>query len=264
MLKLLLLILAFIGGIYIPALLVMYGFQERLLFHPNRLTRAHIFSFKRPFEERWVESDGVKLNVLRFTHPNPEGAILYFHGNAGALDSWGQVSADFDHVPYELWIYDYRGYGKSEGKINSEAELHQDAEAVYKEMQRHQKGVDVILYGRSLGTGIAAQLAIKHSPRLLILESPYWSMTDLAHHHYPFVPSLLLKYPLRTDLMLPKVRSPIALLHGENDQLIPFSSSSRLSKIGENITLYPFPMADHNSVSQFAEYRVLMKRLLAQ
>ncbi|TXC66715.1 lysophospholipase [Piscinibacter aquaticus] len=96
-------------------------------------------------------------------------------------------------------MLDYRGYGKSSGRIESEAQLHADVRAVWRAVAPHYAGKRVVLYGRSLGTALAASLAAELQPDLTMLVSPYTSMEAMARQHYPWVPGALLRYPLRTD-----------------------------------------------------------------
>ena len=261
MLRILMTLLLLIASSYLLLLVCLFTLQEKLIFHPTLLQQDERFTFSVPFEEHWVESHKATLNVLRFITPNPKGKILYFHGNAGSLAEWGEVVKDFNSFPYELWIYDYRGFGKSTGTVTDEMSLHRDAEAIYRYMVKHGENQEIIFYGRSLGTGIASKLALKFPPALLILETPYFSFEDLAQQLYPFVPSFLVKYKLRTDQVLPQLSIPIHLLHGMQDELIPFSSSERLSELGRHITLHRFQTATHNTVSHQASYPLLLKQL---
>ena len=240
----------------------MYYAQERLIFHPTTLSQEHRFSFGQPYTEIWFDASGVSLHGLRFPHKKSRGVIVYFHGNAGSLDSWGHVATDLRSFPYEVWIYDYRGYGKSGGTITSEEQLHTDARAFLQEVRRVHPDTELIFYGRSLGSGIAANLAQEFAPKMLILETPYYNFPDVVSSIYPFVPSFLVRYKLRTDLSLLATHLPVHLLHGTRDELIPYDSSVRLAKLRQNITLHTFEGGGHNNLPSYKAYRDVMTSIL--
>ena len=241
---------------------LLFFIQERLIFHPHRLPADYSFSFPVPFEEEVIENNGVDIHSIRFTKPESKGVILYFHGNAGALDSWGGLWADFQSVPYDLWIMDYRGFGKSGGGIVREQELHSDAEKLHQAAKDLYPNGDIVIYGRSIGTGVAAKLAADHPPQMLILETPYFNFVDLVDHIAPWVPEFLLRFRLMTNEYVADQTFPIHLFHGDRDRLIPASSSERLAALGDHIQYHLISGAEHNNIGDFAEYRTALKTLL--
>ena len=260
--KVLIILFICIVTVYVCVLCVMYLFQEKLIFFPQKLPTDYRFQFSTSFEEVWIRSGDVRLNSLLFTKPQSKGVILFFHGNAGSLESWGELYQDFQSFPYDLWILDYRGYGKSEGKIDSESSLHKDAIALYKTAQERYKNKDTIIYGRSIGTGIAAKLASEYPPKILFLETPYYNFPDLVQSIYPFVPSFLLKYKLETDQYIQEQGFPIHLFHGDKDALIPYHCSQRLEALSSNITLHTIEGAEHNNIAAFSSYHQLLNNIL--
>ena len=211
--------------------------------------------------------EGAAINALHFRAEQPKGVVLYFHGNAGNLSDWGYVAPDFTRRGYDVVIPDYRGFGKSSGQIKNEKMLHQDAEAAYAYLRKSFPEDRIILYGRSIGTGLVVHLARTNRPRLIIMESPYFSMIDLAAHHYPLIPRLLLnvlmKYPLRTDLWMPDVACPVYLFHGTRDEIIPFDTSERLSRlIRSEHRLIAVPGGGHNNIGEFPLYHDELDRIL--
>ena len=238
-------------------------FQESLIFHPERLEKKHVFSYNAEEIFFTVEKD-IQLNALLFSKKNATGLIIYFHGNAGSLDSWAGVQQDFQHLPYDFLIYDYRGYGKSDGAITTEASLHQDAQAIYQAIENQYNYNDIILYGRSIGTGIASQLAVSHPPKMLILETPYYNFPDLVKNIYPFIPSFLVKYSLPNDENLKQLNCPIHLIHGTKDELIPVDSSRRLAQVNENIAVHLIENAGHNNISSFKKYHAVLSEIFAK
>ena len=242
---------------------LLYMMQEKLIFHPERLRATHAFSFPVPFEEAVLTSGGVKLHSLRFPKENSRGVVLYFHGNAGSLNSWGHVYADFASLPYDLWILDYRGFGKSEGTISGERELHEDALVLYTAAQQAYAGKDIVIYGRSIGTGIAAKLAAEHPPELLILETPYFNFPDLVSQVAPWAPEALLRYRLMTNEYIADQSFPIHLIHGDRDTLIPVASSERLATLGPHIRYHRIAGAGHNNISAFSQYERVLRSVFA-
>ncbi len=258
-------ITAFVIGalvLYALILLLLYRYQERLIFVPTRLAADHVFSFARPHREVFIDVPNARLNGLVFEHPNARGTILYYHGNAGALDTWGDVAQDFAPFPYHVLVLDYRGYGKSTGTIESESQLHQDALAVYDYAQAHLNTDEIVIVGRSIGTGVAARLAAEHQPNILILETPYYSFPDLVKSIYPVVPSALIRYRLNTAHWIESLNMPIHLIHGDEDPLIPFSSSQRLKAINPKVKLHTITGAVHNNISEFELYHRALKSIL--
>lgn len=257
------LIVIFIIGITL--FIILLNIQEKLIFHPEILPHDHQFSFDHPFEEIYFDVDeGVKINALHFKADSSKGMVLYFHGNAGSLDGWGHIAGDFTDNGYDLLIYDYRGFGKSTGKIKSEANLHNDARFIYKQLLKETPEKDIIIYGRSIGTSFATRLASENSPKMLILETPPYSLLDLAKHYMPFIPhKWVLKYKLQTNVWITKVQCPIHLFHGTADNVVPYNASVRLLKLLENKdVLTTIEGGNHNDLSTFPQYHEKLKLLL--
>ena len=246
---------------------VFYFRQENMIFYPEALPPDFRYSFPARFEEVTLSVDGAVINALHFKNDAPKGAIVYFHGNAGNLRGWGEVALDFTRLSYDVLIPDYRGYGKSTGKIRSEATLHNDAAAAYDYLKGRYPEDQIVIYGRSIGTGIAVYLARETRPRMVILESPMFDMLDLAKYHYPFMPSwligLILKYPMRTDLWIADIPCPVYLFHGTEDDIVPYNSSERLIKlIKRDGRLITIPGGGHNNLGDFPRYHEELERIL--
>lgn len=261
--KMLLTVLILAALVYVAVCVLLYFFQERLIFYPEMTAADFEYSFPHRFDEVSWKVDGATIHALHFKVDSPRGVVLYLHGNAGSLRSWGAVASHFIEHGYDILIPDYRGYGKSTGRITSERMLLGDASEVYTQLQRLYPEDQIIVYGRSLGTGIAAYLAASKSPRMLILESPYYSLSDLAKRQFPFVPSILLKYPLRTDLWVRKLSCPTYLFHGTSDEFIPFNSSERLLPLIETEhELFAIEGGGHNDLVEFARYHEKLDQIL--
>ncbi len=206
--------------------------QERLIFYPETLPAGYPFVFTQPFEEWSVPVESAVISALLFKTPHPKGAVVYFHGNAGSLRTWGDIATEFTSRGYDILIPDYRGFGKSTGKISNERQLLGDGLAIYGTLRKSWPEDRIIVYGRSIGTGVATFLARHEKPRMLVLESPFLNLAALASHHYPFLPRTLLekflKYPLRNDRWISEVACPVFLFHGTRDEIVPFDHSTAL------------------------------------
>jgi pimeloyl-ACP methyl ester carboxylesterase len=120
---------------------------------------------------------------------------------------------------------------------------------------------EIVIVGRSIGTGVAARLAAQHPPKILILETPYYSFPDLVNTIYPAVPSALIRYRLDTAHWIGSLNSPIHLIHGDQDPLIPFSSSERLKALNPRVELHTITGAVHNNISEFELYHRALKSI---
>ncbi len=160
--------------IYLVVCSILYFIQEKLIFFPEKLSKDYKYVFNQRFEEMNIKTgDAVMLNGLLFKADTSKGLIFYLHGNAGSLKSWGEIAKTYTDLGYDLFMLDYRGYGKSEGKINSEGELHKDIQTVYNELRSRYDEKKIIVLGYSMGTRVTAKLASSNSPNLGILQAPY-------------------------------------------------------------------------------------------
>jgi fermentation-respiration switch protein FrsA (DUF1100 family) len=248
-------------GAYSLVIVLLYVFQSRLIFYPGKLSPDFKFAPESHGEEVFVDtSDGERINALFFPNTG-KGVILYFHGNAGDLGGWQFVAQDFSATEYNFMIIDYRGYGKSSGEP-SEHGFYVDAEAAYDYLIK--KGFDsrdILIYGRSVGSGVAVDLAAKKPCQGLILESAYSSMGRLANEKFPFFfPSLFLRYRFDNLQKINRVKSPVIFLHGSRDTLIPPAHSHRLfEKFAGKKQLIMVNRGGHNDLNVFDEYARFLK-----
>ncbi|MCX7635622.1 MAG: lysophospholipase, partial [Syntrophales bacterium] len=193
--------------------------------------------------------------------------ILYCHGNAGSLRTWGEVAQTFLQRGYDVLIFDYRGFGKSTGRLRGEKDLLADGAATYNYLKTRYPENRIVIYGRSIGTGIAVWLGSRYRPRMVVLESPYDSLVALAAHHYPFVPKFVfatfLQYPLRSDVWIKDVTCPIIIFHGTRDDIIPFGASEKLARDNPGkVRLITVERGGHNDLEFFPVYNKELDRLL--
>lgn len=256
--SIMLLLLAIVPLIYVSVLTLLFFFQAKLIFVPGVLRPDHVFHFPYKFEERWLEGeDGLRLNTLYFEAADARGTILLFHGNAGDLSSWGFVAGELaKRLAYNVWVLDYPGYGKSEGDIPSEDGLDRAVDRLYQAALKAEQGREsrLIVFGRSIGSGLAAKLASVHRPGGLVLESPYFSFESLVAEKLPWVPRFLVRYRFRSDLLAPSVACPVLVVHGERDEIIPVDHGRRLSALFPDGAFVPIADGRHNDLSEFEPY----------
>ena len=256
--------LGLISILYLSMCLGLYFFQEKILFHPQTLPKNYPFKFSQPFEEKVIiTKDGKKLNGLLFKSKNPKGLIFYLHGNAGSLDSWGEVAEVYTNLNFDVFILDYRGYGKSEGKIESEIQIFDDVQTVYNQVKKSYSEDRIIVLGYSIGTGLASKIASNNSPKMLILQAPYFSLNDMLHHTIPFIPELILKYKFDNSKYIKLCKMPVVIFHGDNDEVIYLGSSLKLQKLFKSSdTLFILKNQVHNGITNNPEYLKAIKKIL--
>lgn len=253
--------------VYAGVCLFYWIFQERFIFVRFPLPERHVFRFPQPFEELWEQRpDGARLHALHFTVPRPAGAVLYLHGNTGSLRRWGKRAPRFTTLRHAVLMPDYRGYGKSTGKLSEEV-LHQDALAWYDRLAALYGEANVVIYGRSLGTGLAVPIAAKRHPRLLILESPFANFLDVARHYLAILPyRWLLRYFFRSDVAIRGVSCPVYIFHGKRDPLVPYNSALRLYAAipsGVERELITFARGYHSDLAGYPRFRRKLRTILA-
>lgn len=257
-----------IGSIvgYSLVCLMLFIMQEKFVFIPDKLSQDYQFSFPGNYEEVRFVSEGNILSALHFRTSQPKGVVLYFHGNAGSLRTWGEIAPIFTRRNYDLFIMDYRGYGKSTGQLNREADFHTDARAAYDYLRQQYDAQQIILFGRSLGTGVASRLAADVPARMLILETPYVSLGEIVASRMPFIPTTrLFKYPLDTYTWIGQVGYPIYIFHGTADNTVPYAHSQRLLPfIQATHELITLPGGGHGDLATFEGYRSKISAILAQ
>ena len=181
-------IILLVFGLYLLLLVGFYLFQEKVIFRPKKLAKDYIFSFDKEFEEVNLTTDDTSIiNALHFKVKNPKGIILYYHGNKGNLQRWGPMISPFTDYGYDVFIMDYRGYGKSNGERN-EKNLYNDALLSYNYVKGHFDEEKITVYGRSLGGTFATFVASQNSPKQLILEAPFYNLLDLSYRKFRLLP----------------------------------------------------------------------------
>ena len=175
-------LLLFFVVIYILVVSYVYFNQVGMIFQSARLPKDFKFDYQQKFEEINIKSfDGTNLNGLLFKAENSKGLIFYLHGNAGTLETWGKIAKIYTKHGYDIFILDYRSFGKSDGEIENEEQLNKDVSVVYKKLSSRYPENKIIITGYSIGSVLATILASQNKPKALILQAPYYSFTVLQN-----------------------------------------------------------------------------------
>ena len=221
--------------IIIAAYILFAGYlfisQSHYVYYPERALFAEPDSIGLTFENVSFETtDRVKLSGWFVPGESARGVILFCHGNAGNISHRLESIEIFNRLGLDVFIFDYRGYGQSEGRPN-EMGTYRDAEAAWRYLveERQVKPKEIIVFGRSLGGAVAAWVAQSQQPGALILESTFTSLPDVAATIYPYLPvRWLLRFKYKTAGYLSEVNCPVLIVHSRDDEIMPFSQGKRL------------------------------------
>jgi fermentation-respiration switch protein FrsA (DUF1100 family) len=208
------------------------GLEESLIFHPRPYPEGDWDRQDVPHEDAWfASSDGTRLHGWFAEAPALRAVVLYAHGNAGNVAAWAPVLRLFrDRLGCSVLVFDYRGYGRSEGEPD-EAGILADARAARRWLARR-AGVaekDVVLVGRSLGGAVAVDLAAEDGARALVLENTFTSMPDVAAGMLPLVPvRWLMRTRLDSRAKIGRYRGPLLQTHGDADRAVPYALGREL------------------------------------
>ena len=217
--------------IYISGGVALYFLQDAILFHPVTLNRTYSYNFPEPHKDINIPIDSKDtLNLVDFasTDTIARGIVLYFHGNKRNISWYAKYIPYFTRHGYQVLMIDYPGFGKSTGKL-TEQKLYDWALQVYKIARKRFPADSIIIYGKSMGTGIAAQLASTRDCKRLILETPYYDFPAVVSHYLPIYPAKwMLHYQIPTYQYLQHVTAPITIFHGTKDRVVTYKNSKRL------------------------------------
>jgi alpha-beta hydrolase superfamily lysophospholipase len=252
--------------IYVLVGVALYFLQDKLLFHPEKLPSGYKYQFDIPFREiNYPITKEKNLNVVEFTVPDSscKGIVLYFHGNRKNITRYAPFATNFTRNGYQVWMMDYPGFGKSTGK-RSEQAIYDDALWLYRMANRKYPADSIIIYGKSIGTGIAAQLAMVRDCKRLILETPYYSIDALARKYffmYPVIP--MTEYAFPTNLYFEYISSPVHIFHGTRDEVIPYKHALWLVEKKPTAELITIDKGKHNNLNDFPLFHHKLDSLLS-
>ena len=243
--------------IYVLGGVGLYFLQDYVLFHPVTLKKDHNYDF--PEKHRDVNipiTENSNLNIVQFysTDTVTKGVVLYFHGNKKNISWYAKYPPYFTKHGFEVWIIDYPGFGKSTGKLTEE-NLYDWADYMYN-FARSRFGADsIIIYGKSMGTGIATHLASLKPCKKLILETPYYDFPSVIKHHIPIYPvAWMIHYKIPTHDYIKNINVPISIFQGTDDDVIPYSNAERLKPfLKPNDEFITIKNGEHNDLFKFKE-----------
>ena len=234
--------------VYFLVLVYLYFFQRNLMYHPNENNYSND-ELKVNIEKiKVITKDGIDLlgwyhekNLKEFK------TLLFFHGNAGSLENRIHKLNRFGEMKINFLIIAWRGFSGNKGKP-SEKGLYEDGQsAIQWLLEKGLNEKDIIIYGESLGTGIATHLSQNKDFAGVILETPFTSMVDAAKTFYPYIPvNLLLKDKFKNEDKVKNINSPILIMHGEVDQIVPFAMGKRIFEVANEPKFSYFTKHDNH------------------
>lgn len=246
-----------LAALYLGASALLYFMQDRFIFFPQSQRVAPTLAGVEAVE---IKTNDNERLVAWYAEAEPScPTFLFFHGNGGRVDRGVERYRKIAEKGAGFLALSWRGYAGSTGRP-SEKGFHKDADAAWAWLM--EAGVpsnDVIVHGFSIGTGPASKLALDVQPGMLVMEAPYYSMSDLVAKKVPILPTgLLLRHTFRSDQFLPNVQVPVFMAHGVDDSVIPISQSKRLFERANAPKQYlEVAGAEHNTLPRDGLYDAL-------
>jgi len=234
---------------YVAAAFLIFAFQSKLLYFPNPKSDAVPSDLGMSYEEvEFSASDGVKLHGWFVPAAKPVATLLFCHGNAGDVSYRIHTLCQLNRMGMSTMIFDYRGYGLSEGEPGEEG-TYMDARAGW-DYLTEQRGIPaerIVIFGRSLGGAIAAHLAADVEPAALVIDSSFTSVSDRASEMLWMFPTrLLCRFEYDTEQYLRGIRCPVMVMHAREDELIPFHHGEKLYESANEPKQFLVRQGGHN------------------
>ena len=249
--------------IYIFILFILFFFQRNLLYHPSENNYSEDKLTVSIQKVKIKTQDNIDLLGWYHKKNSNNKTILFLHGNAGSLQNRIHKINHFENMNVNFLIIAWRGFSGNEG-FPSEKGLYEDAKSAVRWLK--QKGLkedDIIVYGESLGTGIAVEIAQNNSFASVILESPFTSMIDAAKNKYPIFPiRFLLKDKYESNKKIKNIKSPLLIMHGEVDQIVPFWMGKKIYNIANEPKYSYFTKYDNHMMKYDENLIVIMKKFI--
>lgn len=262
-------ILKYLLLLYVALCGFFYFYQHLFFFQPKPLPVNHEFSFPVPVKFTSVKipyDSATVIDVVKFLPEiaQPKGVVLFFHGNRYNVEHYSTYAPFFTRLGYECWMPDYPGYGRSTGELT--VPMLKDITLQLYKMARAKYAADsIVVYGKSLGSGLAAYLASKRDCALLLMETPYESLSSLTSEYLFMLPvKWLLRDDINTAAYLPAVLAPTIIWHGSKDELIPLSEAARLMQwMKPSDRFYVVEGGRHNGISKHNLYQQSLDSAMA-
>lgn len=250
---------------YLGLVAIMYLAQRTLMYFPYTVRMPpEDAGFPQASEVELKAADGVRTLAWTVSPKPGKPVILYFHGNGGSLAHRVARFRKLIDDGTGLVALSYRGYGGSAGSPTEDG-LIADGRAAYDVARSKYPDAKIVLWGESLGTGVAVAIAGEHDVAAVVLEAPFTSAADVAFSAYPFLPvSLLMKDQFRSDGRIGKVTAPVLIMHGARDRVVPFRLGERLyAMTNEPKAFVRFPDGGHEDLDRF-DHLQAAREFLAQ
>lgn len=235
---------------YLFILLLMYLMQSSMVYHPTDELLATPSTARLEYEDvTFRTSDDVQLHGWYVPADSARLTVLYFHGNAGNISGRLETMQLLHGLGLNVFIFDYRGYGRSEGHP-SEQGTYRDAKAAWNYLRSDRDIADssIVIMGRSLGGSVAAWLAARKSPAASVIESTFTSAADLGADLYPWLPvRWMMKYEYHTLEHIRQIESPLFMAHSRDDQVVPFHHGRELFKAADEPKTFVELRGSHGS-----------------
>lgn len=246
--------------------------QEKVVFLPVKLPEDFEYSFDCAFEEYFFDTPNEgKINAVHFKIQKPKGVILYFHGNSDNLVRWGKIASELTGFGYDVFVPDYRHYGKSTGPRNEEY-LFSDAQFCYDFLKKQYGEENITVYGRSLGGAFAVKMAADNEPKKLILEATFFNLQDIVNRWLPNSAtekiSPKMTYHFHSNKNILEVNCPLYHFHGDKDFVVPINSGKKLfetlhtEKPELEKKFIEIKGGSHDDLSKFEEFHTELNRIL--
>ena len=233
--------------IYVLICLVAYSFQDRIILQPHKVMEEEIYT--KGDEVEIPIANNLTMNCLHIKSPSPsKGVVLYFHGNKGNIFRSIYQSRSVQNKGYDVFIPDYRGYGKTEGKVWSDKDLLPDADKAYQYLKQFYDEKDIYVMGYSLGSGMATYVASQNKPAHLILIAPFTSLVDIKNQYAWFLPDFLMRIKLPVVKFMENVTSPVSIVHGTDDTVVAYKYSEEIKAKFPNVKLITSEGQSHSRI----------------
>ena len=251
--------------IYIIVGVGFYFFQDFIFFRSKKIDANTPFQFDIPFKEVSLPYNSeYTFSIVQFFASIPkQKLVLYFHGNHTNINRYAKHAINFTSRGYDVWMCDYPNFGKTTGKLTEEI-LYKEAEAFYALAKQQYADSDIVIYGKSFGTGLASYLASKTNAQQVILETPYNSFVDVAKQWGFMYPcEWMVKYKIPSYDYLSKTKQPITIFHGTKDGTIYYSNASKLkTQLKPSDNFITIEGGEHNNITSYEVYKKELDTLL--
>lgn len=212
-------------------LIFLYFYQDKMIYFPTKDFDQTPETIGLKYEVVAVKTkDGINISGWYIPAEKERGVLLFCHGNAGNISHRLDSIKIFNSLHLSIFIFDYRGYGNSEGKP-SEQGTYLDAEAAWNFLTniKNKSPEKIVIFGRSIGGAVAAETALRKNPAALIIESGFKSIPEIGAHHYPWLPvKLIAKYKYSTIDKIGLIKCPKLIIHSPDDEIVPFKHGKEL------------------------------------